>query len=64
MNIKLKAALITVTMPIIAVAAVYTIVQVPILLVASMLGGALYCFYRGVLSHLEFREKYGQKKVK
>jgi hypothetical protein len=64
MNIKLKAALIAIAMPIVAGAVAYTIVQFPILLVASMFGGAVYCFYRGVLSHLEFREKYNQKKVK
>ena len=64
MNIKLKAALITLFAPLIVIAAVFTIVKFPILLVASMFGGGLYCFYRGVLSHLEFREKYGQKKVK
>ena len=58
MNIKLKAALITVTMPIIAVAAVYTIVQFPAVLFFAVLAGFLYTVYKGVLNYLNFQEKY------
>lgn len=57
MNIKLKAALITVAMPIIAVAAVYTIVRFPAVLFFAFLGGFLYFVYKGVLNYLEFNEK-------
>jgi hypothetical protein len=58
MNIKLKAALITVAMPIIAVAAVYTIVQFPAVLFFAVLAGFLYTVYKGVLNYLNFQEKY------
>jgi hypothetical protein len=58
MNIKLKAALITVAMPIIAVAAVYTIVQFPAVLFFAVLAGFLYTMYRGVLNYLEHNERF------
>jgi uncharacterized MnhB-related membrane protein len=64
MNIKLKAALIATCIPTICAGMAYTIVQFPVLAVAAVAGGALYCMYRMVLSDLERREKYCQKKVK
>lgn len=57
MNIKLKAALITVAIPLIAVAIVYTIVQFPAVLFFAFLGAFLYCVYKGVLNYLEYNEK-------
>lgn len=57
MNIKLKATLITLAIPLIAVAFVYTIVQYPLIIVFTVLGGLLYTVYRGVLNYLEFNEK-------
>jgi hypothetical protein len=57
MNIKLKAILITVAMPLIAVAMVYTIVEFPLILVFAVLAGLLYTVYKGVLNYLEFEEK-------
>jgi hypothetical protein len=57
MNIKLKAALITVAIPLIAVAAVYTIVRFPAVLFFAFLAGFLYFVYKGVLNYLEFNEK-------
>lgn len=57
MNIKLKAALITVAIPLIAVAMVYTIVEFPLILVFVVLAGLLYTVYNGVLNYLNFQEK-------
>lgn len=57
MNIKLKAALITVAIPLIAVAIVYTIVQFPAMILFVFLAGFLYLMYRAVLNYLEFKEK-------
>ena len=64
MNIKLKAALIATCIPIICAGMAYTIVQFPALIVTALMGFTFYCMYRMVLSDLERREKYGQKKVK
>lgn len=58
MNIKIKAALITVTMPLIAVAFVYTIVKFPAVLFFAFLGGFLYFVYKGVLNYLEHNERF------
>jgi hypothetical protein len=57
MNIKLKAILITLAMPLIAVALVYTIVRFPAIIFFAVLGSLLYFLYRGVLSHLELKER-------
>ena len=57
MNIKLKATLITAMMLIIVVALIYTITKFPAVLVFAALGGLLYFVYRGVLNHLEYKEK-------
>jgi uncharacterized membrane protein YesL len=57
MNIKLKATLITLAMLLIAVALIYTIAKFPAVLVFAALGGLLYFLYRGVLNHLEYKEK-------
>lgn len=57
MNIKLKATLITATIPLIAVALIYTIAKFPAVLVFAALGGLLYFIYRGVLNYLEYNEK-------
>jgi hypothetical protein len=57
MNIKLKAALITVAIPLIAVAIVYTIVRFPAVLFFAFLGAFLYLVYKGVLNYLEYNEK-------
>jgi hypothetical protein len=61
MNIKLKATLITLAMLLIAVALIYTIAKFPAVLVFAALGGMLYFLYRGVLSHLEYKEKRGKR---
>ena len=58
MNIKLKAALITVAMPIIAVAAVYTIVQFPAVLFFALMGGLVFLVYKAVLNYLEHNERF------
>jgi hypothetical protein len=58
MNIKLKATLITLAIPLIAVAFVYTIVQYPLIIVFTVLGGLLYTVYRGVLNYLEHNERF------
>jgi hypothetical protein len=57
MNIKHKAILITAAIPLIAVALVYTIVKFPAVIFFAVLGAILYFLYRGVLTHLEFKEK-------
>ena len=57
MNIKLKATLITLAIPLIAVAFVYTIVQYPLIIVFTVLAGLLYSVYKGVLNYLEHNEK-------
>jgi hypothetical protein len=57
MNIKLKAILITLAMPLIAFAFVYTIVQYPLIIVFTVFGGLLYAVYNAVLNHLELKEK-------
>ena len=57
MNIKLKAVLITIAIPLIAVAIVYTIVQFPAVLLFAFLGAFLYLVYKAVLNYLEFKEK-------
>jgi hypothetical protein len=57
MNIKHKAILITIAMPLLAVALVYTIVRFPLIIVFTVFGGLLYTVYRAVLSHLEIKEK-------
>ena len=57
MNIKHKAILITAMMPLIVVALIYTIAKFPAVLVFAALGGLLYFVYRGVLNHLEYKEK-------
>ena len=57
MNIKLKAVLITIAIPLIAVAAVYTIVRFPAILLVAFVGAFLYFVYRAVLNYLEFKEK-------
>jgi hypothetical protein len=57
MNIKLKAALITLAIPLIAVAFVYTIVKFPAVLFFVFLGAFLYFVYKGVLNYLEYNEK-------
>ena len=58
MNIKLKATLITLAIPLIAVAFVYTIVQYPLIILFTVLGGLLYTVYRGVLNYLEHNERF------
>jgi Flp pilus assembly protein TadB len=58
MNIKLKATLITIAIPLIAVAFVYTIVQYPLIILFTVLGGLLYTVYRGVLNYLEHNERF------
>ena len=63
MNIKLKAALIATCIPVIIAFATVTIIQFPVILVAAMLGGALYWLYRVVLNILE-QHDFGKKKVK
>ena len=57
MNIKLKAILITLAMPLIAFAFVYTIVQYPSIIIFTVFGGLLYAVYKGVLNYLELKEK-------
>ncbi len=58
MNIKLKAILITLAIPLIAVAFVYAIVSFPAVLFFAFLGGFLYFVYRGVLNYLEHNERF------
>jgi Flp pilus assembly protein TadB len=58
MNIKYKAILITLAIPLIAVAFVYTIVQYPLIILFTVLGGLLYTVYRGVLNYLEHNERF------
>jgi hypothetical protein len=48
-------------MLLIAVALIYTIAKFPAVLVFAALGGMLYFLYRGVLSHLEYKEKRGKR---
>jgi hypothetical protein len=63
MNIKYKAILITLAIPLIAVALVYTIVKFPAIIFFAALGGMLYLLYRGVLNYLEHqRDQYYRQK--
>lgn len=57
MNIKLKATLITLAVFLGVIALIYTITKFPAVLVFAALGGLLYCVYRLVLNHLEYKEK-------
>jgi uncharacterized MnhB-related membrane protein len=58
MNIKHKAILITAAIPLIAVALVYTIVKYPAIIFFAVLGALMYFLYRGVLNHLEYKERF------
>ena len=58
MNIKLKAILITAAIPLIAVSLVYTIVKFPAVIFFAVLGALMYFLYRGVLNHLEYKERF------
>ena len=58
MNIKHKAILITAAIPLIAVALVYTIVKFPAIIFFAVLGALMYFLYRGVLNHLEYKERF------
>jgi hypothetical protein len=58
MNIKLKAILITLAGFFGVIVALYTIVQFPAVLFFAALGGLLYAIYRGILNHLEYKQRY------
>ena len=58
MNIKLKAALITVAIPLIAVVTVYTIAQYPAVLFFALMGGLVFLVYKAVLNYLEHEERF------
>ena len=60
MNIKRKAALITLSIPVLVVILAVLIVNFPMLLLLTLVGGTLYFAYRAVLNYLEYEEKWKQ----
>jgi hypothetical protein len=56
MNIKHKAVLITVAIPVILFALLIMIANFPMILFFAIVGGLLYLVYRAVLNYLEFEE--------
>lgn len=56
MNIKHKAVLITVAIPVILFALLIMIANFPMILFFAIAGGLLYLVYRAVLNYLEFEE--------
>jgi len=56
MNIKHKAVLITVAIPVILFALLVMIANFPMILFFAIVGGLLYLVYRAVLNYLEFEE--------
>lgn len=56
MNIKHKAALITLAIPVILFALFFMIATFPMILFVAVLGGLSYLVYRAVLNYLEFQE--------
>jgi hypothetical protein len=57
MNTKLKAALITIAGFFGIIAFFYTIINYPLVIVFAGLSGFMYFIYRGVLRHLERKER-------
>lgn len=62
MDIKVKAALITVGGLFGVFAAFYTIVKFPAVLLFIILGGAVYGLYRIVLNYLVHKQRIGKRK--
>lgn len=58
MNIKLKAALITIAGFFGIIAFFYTMINYPLVIVLAGLGALLYMVYRAVLNHLAQKERY------
>ena len=56
MNIKLKAGLITLAIPISVAILTVLIARFPLVILLVLVGGTLYLLYRGILNYLEFQE--------
>lgn len=56
MNIKHKAALITLAIPVTIAVLMVIIANFPLILFVAVLGGLSYLVYRAVLNYLEFQE--------
>lgn len=60
MNIKLKAWLITLAIPVLVAILTVLIARFPLILFFALMGGALYLLYSGILNYLEFKENRNQ----
>jgi hypothetical protein len=58
MNIKHKAVLITVAIPVILFALLIMIANFPMILFFAVAGGLMYLVYRAVLNYLEHNERW------
>lgn len=56
MNIKLKAWLITLAIPVLVAILTVLIARFPLVILLVLVGGALYLLYSGILNYLEFKE--------
>jgi threonine/homoserine/homoserine lactone efflux protein len=60
MNIKLKAWLITLAIPVLVAILTVLIARFPLIILLVLVGGALYLLYSGILNYLEFKENRNQ----
>jgi threonine/homoserine/homoserine lactone efflux protein len=60
MNIKLKAWLITLAIPISVAILTVLIARFPLVILLVLVGGALYCLYSGILNYLEYKDRWKQ----
>lgn len=60
MNIKHKAALITLAIPVILFALFFMIATFPMILFVAVFGGLSYLVYRAVLNYLEYKDRWKQ----
>lgn len=60
MNIKLKAWLITLAIPVLVAILTVLIARFPLVILLVLVGGALYLLYSGILNYLEFKENRNQ----
>lgn len=56
MNVKRKAALLTLAIPVLVAILTVLIARFPLVILLVLVGGALYLLYSGILNYLEFQE--------
>lgn len=60
MNIKLKAWLITLAIPVLVAILTVLIARFPLVILLVLVGGGLYLLYSDILNYLEFKENRNQ----